>query len=246
MHRYLKCFVLSGKQLLAIAATCFSIAQAHANANVIAADCFAVSDDALTLARQLNLKWNDLGYSPYSPHGGAPGVNLRQPYGSTKKSEDIKRIVSQASLTTNQAEQLHSDALKTFQILLRFGSVAAGAQAPSLANRKPIVVTADHLLLQKQFNFIDRVEEDEFGVDSKRPYGDRQCWELDMAEAIGEKAMGNDHSSCEKSFTQKQLNRIHTLHRSTLGLAKALLELGTLQQRKFKQDRFGVWEVCEK
>lgn len=201
--------------------------------------CFDVTDEALKLARALSVVSEQVGVS------SSPVVDQNRPYGASSIREEVRRILANPKLTEKEVDNLHRDALRTFQIVLRFGAIDPGSYR--LADGGTARVTAEQIKLQQHFNFIDQIESAKTGVDPKRPYGDFECWELDMAEALGERVLGDEESACEDSFTAAQHRRFQLLHESMLGFVRALLAHGKLTRRRYKADgmMIGVWEKCE-
>ena len=202
-------------------------------------DCFEVTDEALKLARKLLVVKDDLAYS------SGVVVDSSRPYGGESVQVDVRRLLKNPKLTEKESERLHRDSLRAFQIMLRFGALAPGSY--SLEDGSTERVTLDQIKLQPHFNFVDEIESGATGIDPKRPYGDSECWELDMADALDVKPLGDEDTACEDSFTPAQQQRFQTLHKSMVGFIRALLAHGKLIGRRYKADALmiGVWERCE-
>lgn len=187
--------------------------------------CFEVTDDALKLARQLSVVKDELAF------GGGVTVDPSRPYG--------------AASSVTEVESARRNALRAFQILLRFAELNPGSYRTREGS--VVTVTPEQLKLQRHFNFVDGIERGTTGIDPKRPYGDSECWELDMADALGEEPLGDEDTACEESFTPEQRQRFHSLHASMLGFVRALLAHGTLKLRRYRADKemIGIWERCE-
>lgn len=80
---------------------------------------FTVTEDHIKLLRQAYVGWDECEY-------GAPAIDCKRPYGNSDVPDDIRKILSNPSLTYEECRTLHEETKAALQIILATGGFECG------------------------------------------------------------------------------------------------------------------------